>query len=157
MINRGAVRVPATIMVTLLVVTLLGTSSCTPEIDLSNQALLDKTSSESIPKMFKGEYAVLYKEHISSDGKVQRFSPLGGADTSMVVHGQMSEMILTFTNDSLGISQLMNQGWIEGSVSLKWENEIPKRVGCRWVESANEGQLSWYQNDIIIRHYLEKL
>ena len=140
----------------LLLISLISLASCTNEI-ITEESSFDNTTTTITPKMFKGKYRITYKEFIDQDGGIKKFFPVGSVDPNPEVDGWISESTLTFTNDSLIIAQLMNDGWDEGSVLLKWENGIPKRVGCRWVESANETQISWYQDDIIIKNHLEKL
>jgi len=147
MINGTKKRIAVVVLAVLF-----GSTSCTPDI------VPEATTVEAptpISRMFVGDYRVRYKEIKKANGDLLRFLPIGSTD--MTMDGWMSETILTFTKDSLGIKQLMSQGWSEGSVTLKWENGIPKRVGCRWVESVSETHIAWYQDDDIIINYLEKL
>ena len=141
----------------LLLFSLISLASCTSEIVTEESSFSGTTTTTATPKMYEGKYRVAYKERIDQNGNVERYFPIGSVDPNPEVDGWMSETIFTFTKDSLGISQLMQQGWQDGSVSLKWKSGVPTRVGCRWVESANEAQLSWYQDNLIIKNYLEKL
>lgn len=150
MLNRTNKRITL-----VLLVALFGSTGCTPDIVPEEAATVEVPT--PISKMFEGDYRVSYKEIQKANGNLQRFFPIGSADTTMSIYGWMSETVFTFTEDSLGIKQLMDQGWIEGSVTLKWENGVPKRVGCRWVASVSEAHIAWYQDDDIIINYLEKL
>ena len=110
-------------------------------------------SAASVPKILEGEYEVSYKIHELADGTTRLFS----ANDVSERYGQMAEMRMTFTSDSLIFNQLMSNGWIEGSVRLKWKNGIPTQVGCREVVYASENEIHWMQNDVIIKNYLIKL
>ena len=114
--------------------------SCEKEITPSN--LLD------------GTYTVSYKVIIEPDGTEKIYAPIGSSMSGIT--GWMSETKLIFTDNSLGISQLCNEGWNTGYVKLERANYKPVRVGCHPVESVDETQISWYQDDIIIKHILIK-
>ena len=114
--------------------------SCEKEITPSN--LLD------------GTYTVSYKVIIEPDGTEKIYAPVGSSISGIT--GWMPETKLIFTDNSLGISQLMNEGWSTGYVKLERANYKPIRVGCHAVESVDETQISWYQDDIIIKHILVK-
>ena len=126
--------------------------SCTTDVNYQTQ---DSTSvgSLSVPKILEGHYEVSYKIHESADGSTMLFSPHDVSERD----GAMAEMKLEFTADSLHISQLMSNGWVEGAVKLKWKNGIPTQVGCREVVYATENEIHWMQNDVIIKNYLIKL
>ena len=107
-------------------------------------------------RILDGEYSVSYKVWEEPYGTKKYYYPIGTDVTGMPITGWMAETKLIFTDDSLGISQLMNEGWSEGYVSLEWMNGVPHRVGCHYVESVTSEQISWYQDDVIIRWYLVK-
>ena len=129
----------------------LSVMSCADEI-IDNK----KTEIPQGEKILDGDYAVLKKEHIKDNGDTLTFYPMG-SDNTVNITGWMAETKLIFTEDSLGIAQLMDQGWSEGYVTLRWNNGVPIQVGCRWVESVSEKHISWYQNDMVIKYYLDKL
>jgi hypothetical protein len=129
----------------------LSVISCTDDI-IDNE----KTEITPIDNILDGEYAVLKKEIIKDNGDTLLFYPMGSTNIDNIT-GWMSETKLIFTEDSLGIFQLVDQGWSEGYVILKWNNGLPIQVGCRLVESVSETHISWYQEDVIIKNYLEKL
>ena len=129
----------------------LSVISCTDEIIVD-----EPTKFPQVENILDGEYRVTKKEHIKENGDTLIFYPTGSTDIDNI-YGWISETRLNFTEDSLGISQLMDQGWSEGYVSLRWNNGVPIQVGCRFVESVSETHISWYQEDVIIKHYLEKL
>jgi hypothetical protein len=108
------------------------------------------------PRLLDGTYSVSYKVHIQPDGTEKIYMPIGSDITGMKISGWMSESKLVFTSDSLGISQLMNEGWVTNYVSLEWANNRPIRVGCHYVESADETQISWHQDNVIIKWILVK-
>lgn len=111
---------------------------------------------EQPTRMFDGSYNVTYKVWIEPNGTEKLFVPIGTDITNMNITGWMSPTKLVFTSDSLGIFQLMDQGWSDGYVDLEWVGDTPYRVGCHYVESADEVQISWYQDDVIIRWFLIK-
>ena len=125
--------------------------SCTSDVIPESYNSVPTTS--SVPRILNGEYEVSYKIHELADGTTRLFS----ANDVSERFGQMAEMKMTFTSDSLVIAQLMSNGWTEGSVRVKWKNGIPTQVGCREVVYASENEIHWMQDDVIIKNYLIKL
>lgn len=104
--------------------------------------------------VLEGTYTVSYKVHKQPDGTKKYYYPIGTDVTGLTVTGWMAETKLIFENNSLGISQLSNQGWNTGYVELERINGRPSRVGCHYVESVDESHISWYQDDVIIEWVL---
>lgn len=127
----------------LLMLTVLFTVACEDEIVQTN-------------KVLDGEYIVTCKIWEQPDGSRKYYYPIGTDVTGLPINGWMSETTLIFAGDSLGISQLMNEGWSTGYVELEWMNDKPYRVGCHYVESVSDTQISWYQDNIIIRNIMVK-
>lgn len=133
--------------------------SCSKEIPTTDYVTTQSDSTYSVTcsdKILWGEYEVMYKVHHYDNGKQVVFAHEGSAYWEER-DGQMPEMKLNFTQDKLFISQLMQQGWSEGDVSLKWNQCTPVKVGCRYVVEVSETMISWRQDDMVIINYLTKL
>lgn len=102
-------------------------------------------------RILDGLYEIDHKEWILSDGTRKIYVPIGTDITSMSITGWMAQTNLTFQGDSLNIEQLMNEGWKDGWVDVEWIGTKPNQIGCHFVESVDEGQISWYQDDVIIK------
>jgi len=107
-------------------------------------------------RILDGTYIVESKIWEYPDGTKKYYYPRGTDVTGLPITGWMAETKYIFFGDSLGISQLMNEGWNTGYVEVERVNNIPTRVGCHYVESVNDTQISWYQDDIIIRSIIVK-
>lgn len=130
--------------------------SCGTDI-VTDEPMIIGESNSAPTRLLSGSYQVSHKTHELADGTILYFAPMGSNASPSEIDGWFSESTFTFTADSLVIAQLTSSGWSEGSVSVKWENGMPKRVGCRWVESVSENRISWWQNDVIITNYLIKM
>ena len=133
--------------------------ACTKEIPTTEYVVTyseDNTSVTCSDKVLWGEYEVLYVVQQYDDGKQLMFT-YEDSPYWEERDGQMSKMKLCFTQDKLFISQLVEQGWTEGDVSLKWELCQPVKVGCRQVIEVSETMISWRQDDKVIKHYLSSL
>lgn len=133
--------------------------ACTKEMPTSEYVITyseDTTSVTCSDKVLWGEYEVLYKVLQYDDGKqmlfTHQFSPYWEERD-----GEMPRTKLRFTQDKLFISQLMQQGWIEGDVNLRWKQCQPVKVGCKQVVDVSETMISWRQDDMVIINYLTKL
>ena len=102
-------------------------------------------------RILDGMYEIDHKEWILSDGTRKIYVPIGTDITGMSITGWMAQTTLTFQGDSLNISQLGNNGWVDGWVDVEWIGTKPNQIGCHMVESVDEEQISWYQNDVIIK------
>jgi len=116
----------------------------------------DTTSVTCSDKVLWGEYEVLYKVHQYDDGKQMLFTHEGSPYWEER-DGQMAMMKLNFTQDKMYISQLLQQGWNDGDVSLKWKQCQPVKVGCKQVIDVSETMISWRQDNMIVINYLTKL
>jgi len=105
-------------------------------------------------RILDGTYEVAYKVWIEPDGTEKIYMPIGSDITGMKIHGWMAQTKLIFSESSLGISQLSDNGWNTGYVELEWMNNKPLRVGCHYVHSVDQNQISWYQDDVIIKWVL---
>lgn len=133
--------------------------ACTKEVPTAEYVTTyseDTTSVTCSDKVLWGEYEVLYKVHQYDDGKQMLFT-YEGSPYWEERDGQMAMMKLNFTQDKMYISQLLQQGWNEGDVSLKWKQCQPVKVGCKQVIDATETMISWRQDDMIVINYLTKL
>jgi len=108
------------------------------------------------PRILDGSYSVEYKVWEYPNGTKKYFYPNGTDVSNLPITGWMPQTQYTFIGDSLGMSQLMDQGWSEGYVDVEWVNNVPVRVGCHYIESVSDTQISWYQDDVIIRSILIK-
>jgi len=115
---------------------------------------LTSCEKEIIPpqRILNGMYEVDHKEWILSDGTRKIYFPIGADVTGISIDGRMAQTRLTFQGDSLNIAQLGNNGWNDGWVDVEWIGIKPNQVGCHYVESVDEGQISWYQDDVIIKY-----
>jgi len=124
---------------------------------LTGLLILASCEKETVPtRILDGEYSVAYKIWEYSDGTRKYYYPLGTDVTGLPITGWMAETKYIFAGDSLGISQLMNEGWNTGYVEVEWANITPLQVGCHYVESVSDTQISWYQDNVIIRSILVK-
>lgn len=128
--------------------------SCTTEIIPDTYESVPTAT--SAPNILDGDYEVAYKIHEAVDGSTMLFT-YEDSPYWEERDGQIAPMRLTFGADSLRISQLMSNGWTEGSVKLKWKNGIPTQVGCKEVVYSSENEIHWMQNDVIIKNFLIKL
>lgn len=118
-------------------------------------ASCEKTELKVEDKVLYGRYDVIYKDIIDADGTETHCVPIGRDGD--IADAWMAPTILIFTEDSLGISQLMNEGWSTGYVELERINDIPSRVGCHPVTKANDYEITWRQGDQTIRYVLLKM
>ena len=102
-------------------------------------------------RILDGVYEIDHKEWILSDGTRKIYVPIGTDITGMSITGWMAQTTLTFQGDSLNIAQLGNNGWVDGWVDVEWIGTKPHQIGCHMVESVDEGQISWHQDDVIIK------
>lgn len=124
---------------------------------LTGLLMLASCEKEVVPaRILDGEYSVAYKIWEYSDGTRKYYYPQGTDVTGLPITGWMAEAKYIFAGDSLGISQLMNEGWNTGYVEVEWTNTTPFQVGCHYVESVSDTQISWYQDNVIIRSILVK-
>ena len=133
--------------------------ACTKEIPTTEYVTTysaDTTSVTCSDKVLWGEYEVLYILHQYDDGKEMLFT-YNSSPYWEERDGEMPRTKFCFTQDKLFISQLMQQGWSEGDVSLQWTQCQPTKVGCKEVIEATETMISWRQDDKVITHYLTKL
>ena len=133
--------------------------ACTKEVPTAEYVTTyseDTTSVTCSDKVLWGEYEVLYKVHQYDDGKQMLFT-YEGSPYWEERDGQMAMMKLNFTQDKMYISQLLQQGWSEGDVTLKWKQCQPIKVGCRQVIDVTETMISWRQDNMVIINYLTKL
>lgn len=107
-------------------------------------------------RILNGTYVVESKVWIEADGTEKLFVPLGTDIAGMNITGWMSQTKLTFQGDSLNIAQLMDQGWSDGWVDVKWMNDKPLQVGCHYIESVSENHIAWFQDDVVIKWFLIK-
>ena len=134
-------------------------ASCSKEIHATDYMTTPSDSTYSVPcsdKILWGEYEVLYKVHHYDNGQQVVYADANSAHWNER-DGEMPAMKLNFTQDKLFISQLMQQGWSEGDVSLKWNQCTPVQVGCRCVVEVSATMISWRQNNMVVINYLSKL
>ena len=112
---------------------------------------------EMLPtRTLNGTYSVAYKVWEYQDGTKKYYYPQGTNVTGLPITGWMAQTQYIFEGDSLGISQLMNEGWNTGYVELEWMNDKPFRVGCHYVESVSDTHIAWFQDNVIIKSILVK-
>ena len=118
---------------------------------LSLLALISCEKNIQPTRILNGTYIVESKVWIEADGTEKLYVPLGTDITGMSITGWIAETKLTFQGDSLNIAQLGNNGWVDGWVDVEWIGTKPHQIGCHMVESVDEGQISWHQDDVIIK------